>query len=105
MRKVTNQAVNAFVNKQNFKNANTQVIVNGKNVEYRLYGHLIAERVGDKRLYVDNCGYFTNTTKERLNGLPGVSIQQVKGKWYLNDKEWDGTRTCINSDYKFLLNN
>jgi hypothetical protein len=30
------------------------------------------------------------TTKERLNGLTGISIQQVRGNWFLNGRAWDG---------------
>lgn len=40
-------------------------------------------------------GFFTNTTKERLNALPGVNIVQKLGKWYLNGVLWDGTLTNI----------
>ena len=36
------------------------------------------------------CGWNTATTKERLNALPDVSIQQVRGEWFLNGREWDG---------------
>lgn len=40
---------------------------------------------------MDNyAGYATVTTKERLNALEGVGIQQKKGKWYLNGVEWNG---------------
>ena len=46
-------------------------------------------------IYVTNAGWFSHTTKERLNGIPGVSVYQNKGKWYLNDNEWDGTWTQI----------
>lgn len=35
-------------------------------------------------------GWATPPTKERLNALDGVSIQQKKGKWYLNGVEWSG---------------
>ena len=41
-------------------------------------------------LSITNCGWETATTKERLNALPNVRIQQKKGIWYLNDVEWDG---------------
>ena len=46
-------------------------------------------------IYVTNAGWFSNTTKERLNGIPGVRVYQKKGKWYLNDKEWDGAWQAI----------
>ena len=37
-----------------------------------------------------NCGWFSNTTKERLNGLPNVNIYQKNFEWFLNGKKWDG---------------
>ena len=46
--------------------------------------------INTKKVFVmgfDHQGYKTNTTKERLNGIPGVCIQQKKGVWYLNGKE------------------
>ena len=36
---------------------------------------------------INHQGYKINSTKERLNGIPGVCIQQKKGIWYLNGKE------------------
>lgn len=47
-------------------------------------------------LEITNAGWATNTTKERLNGIPGVSISQRKGIWYLNGKEWGGKFIKIN---------
>ena len=46
-------------------------------------------RVGN-RLQITTAGWNTVTTRERLNGLPNVSVIQRKGKLYLNGKEWDG---------------
>ena len=60
----------------------------------KLHGNLIARKhtnnYGDVDLYISACGWLTPTTKERLNGIDGVSIYQRKGKWYLNGKEWGG---------------
>lgn len=94
MRKITNNAVNAFNSCGNFRQSNTTVTTNGNITKMYLYDHLIAWKTG-KKLYIDNCGYFTNTTKERLNGLPGVFICQKKGIWCLNGKQWNGTRKLI----------
>lgn len=93
MRKVTNNVVNAFLANRDFKSGNDQVLVinNGKCVQMLLHSHPIAEKK-DNKLFINNCGYFTNVTKERLNGLPNVHIQQKKGVWYLNGKEWNGER-------------
>jgi len=41
-------------------------------------------------LSVSNAGWASNTTKERLNGLPGVRVNQKNWNWYLNGQEWDG---------------
>jgi hypothetical protein len=54
-----------------------------------LHGNKIAEKRSDG-LYVSNAGWQSNTTKERLNALPNVSIQQKKGIWHLNGEMWAG---------------
>ena len=59
-----------------------------------LHGNLIAQRT-PLATTITNCGWFTRTTKERLNGLGGVDIVQMKGVWYLNGKEWDGENIII----------
>jgi len=91
MRKVTQNTVNAFLNNQSYAEGNTSVSPsNGANYLY-LHGHIIA--IKDKStgsLKITSAGWKTNTTKERLNALPNVKIQQKKGKWYLNGDEWDG---------------
>ena len=68
MRKITTQAVEAFKNGVEFASGNTSVIVEGKNVKLTLWGHIVAKR-DSKRVWVSHCGYDTNTTKERLNGV------------------------------------
>jgi hypothetical protein len=60
-----------------------------------LFDNIIAEHREDG-LYVSNAGWFSKTTKERLNGLTGVRIYQSKKKWYLNGNEWDGEWTKVN---------
>jgi hypothetical protein len=54
-----------------------------------LFENKIAEHREDG-LYISNAGWFSRTTKERLSGLPNVTIYQKKKKWYLNGEEWDG---------------
>lgn len=92
MRQITRQAVRAFENGLKFASGNTYVRVERQNVSLYLHGNLIAFRLlGDRNsLRIQNCGWFSNTTKERLNGLTGVSICQKAGEWYLNGKKWDG---------------
>jgi hypothetical protein len=58
----------------------------------KLHGNAIAYRYNDpeQTLSITNCGWQTNTTKERLNSIPGVNIYQKAGIWFLNGEEWDG---------------
>ena len=90
MRKITNQAVEAFIKGHTFNGDNTKVSTCAGGIS-RMYLHnnLIAEKFNND-IKVTSCGWNTNTTKERLNGIPGVNISQVKNVWYLNGKEWDG---------------
>lgn len=90
-RKITQQAVNAFLANQSFNSGNTKVSpANNDNYLY-LHGSIIAIRNKVTGLIrITNAGWFSNTTKERLNGLPGVSLRQKAGVWYLNGKQWDG---------------
>lgn len=97
MRKVTNNAVNAFLAGRNFSEGNTTVCDYNSYTVLLLHGNKIAEleysgagKDFKRTLLIRNCGWFSNTTKERLNALPGVSISQKKGIWYLNGKEWNG---------------
>jgi hypothetical protein len=62
-----------------------------------LFNNKIAEH-RDDGLYITNAGWFSLTTKERLNGLPDVSIRQSKKKWYLNGNEWDGSWIKVNDN-------
>lgn len=91
MRKITIKSASAFENNENFKESNTEVITDGHTTILSLFGHKIAFKdTSTNELRITNCGYKTNTTKERLNGLSGVSINQKKGTWYLNGVEWNG---------------
>lgn len=90
MRKVTRDIVRAFLNgeKRTIGNSSTcgQVLY--------LHGNAIARKQKDG-LSISACGWKTSTTKERLNGIPGVSIQQKAGQWYLNEAKWNGAPTFI----------
>ena len=98
MRQITQQSVNAFLNAQKFNRQNMQVEVLPNVTILKLHNNAIAYRYNDpeKTLTISNCGWFTPTTKERLNALPNVSIQQKSFKWYLNGEEWDGSKIDIN---------
>lgn len=92
MRTITENAIEKFLNAESFKSSNTIVEVLPNVTILKLFGNAIAYRYNDpeKTLSITNCGYNTATTKERLNGIPNVHIVQNKGKWFLNEVEWDG---------------
>ena len=94
MRKITKEAAHAFLRGEKFKLGNTKVTVDGEVVKLWLHGNCIAQKT-PLAYTITNCGWFTSTTKERLNGLDRVSIVQKKGKWFLNNKEWDGEDTIL----------
>lgn len=92
MRKITKISVNAFLNAQEFKSKNTTVVVNENVTILKLHDNPIAYKYNDPNntISITNAGWFSNTTKERLNGLKNVNICQKTGKWYLNGVLWDG---------------
>lgn len=98
MRKVTSQAVRAFTQHRPFSSKNTKVVISSEGeARLILFGNLIA-RDGRDGFWISNQGYFTLTTKERLNGLLstyGIAINQVRGDWFVNGHEWDGTWTQV----------
>lgn len=104
MRQITTDSINAFMAGQPFKKANMEVkvVATEKGVpcllHLKLHGNTIAIRNTNQRtekLQITNCGWESTTTKERLNALPNVSIQQKNFIWYLNGKQWDGSLTTI----------
>ncbi len=99
MRKITKKSVEAFLNTVPFSESNTEVKVLPNVTILSLFGNDIAYRYNDPNntLSITNCGYYTATTKERLNGLPNVSIRQSNGKWFLNNKEWNGELIDVES--------
>tara|TARA_R100001015_G_C4590814_1_gene146315 strand:+ start:443 stop:742 length:300 start_codon:yes stop_codon:yes gene_type:complete len=92
MRKITQEACFAFeyAYADNFNKSNTRVVrSNEVAAEMYLHGNLIAYS-NETGIYISNAGYKTNTTKERLNGLTGVHIEQKDFVWYLNGEAWNG---------------
>ena len=92
MKKITRDSVDAFMNARPFRKDNTEVTVLDNLTILKLFGNEIAYRYNDpeRTLSITNAGWFSNTTKEWLNGIPNVRIHQKNFNWYLNDKEWDG---------------
>ena len=92
MRQITTKITDAFIQGEEKKISNTHT--DGQSLW--LFNNKIAEHREDG-LYITNAGWKSNTTKERLNGLPDVSISQKKGEWYLNGNLWDGAWTRVNT--------
>lgn len=106
MRKVTKDIINAFYNHTQRTISNSWVVTNdyvrpqnanpnAKATTLFLHGHAIAQLI-DNELWITSANWETKTTKERLNGLAGVSIYQEKFQWYLNKKPWDGRWVNMN---------
>lgn len=104
MRKITQDAVAAFLSGDEFSRDNTRVevrpfkLASEPSVILVLHGNPIAayvESVGISALQVCDGNHQTRTTKERLNGLPGVRVHQKAGQWYLNGVAWDGYWTHV----------
>lgn len=92
MRKITKESIDAFLNAKKFKKSNTEVRVLPNVTVLILFDNEIAYKYNDPQntLMITDAGWQTNTTKERLNGLPNVSIHQKNRQWYLNGEKWDG---------------
>jgi len=93
MRKITKEAVTAFLNGVPYKKSNTEVkIIDDKRKQLILFGWTIAF-TDSNGLYISDCGYRTMTTKERLNGLlrelgiTGIWQKTIDGykHWYWAD--------------------
>lgn len=101
MRQITEKSIDAFLNAKPFKRDNTEVVVLPNVTILKLFDNEIAYLYNDpeRTLSITNCGWFTPTTKERLNGIPRVSISQKKGEWYLNGTLWDGKLIDVAANY------
>ena len=85
MRQVTIEIVKAFVDNSNKRISNSEVVSNGEFTKLYLFGNLIARKeIATGKTEVSMAGYPSLTTRERLNGLPGVNVYQKQGKQYLN---------------------
>jgi hypothetical protein len=96
MRKITEESINAFYANKRFKKRNMEVYVGEFSTQLRLHGHTIAILNDNRVLEITTCGYNTNTTRDRLSALKGVTVRTKLGQLYLNGKEWDGKLIKIN---------
>lgn len=95
MRKITEEAVSAFLDKKPFRKSNMKVEDAGGIFKLKLHGNTIATIDEMNMLSISNAGWTSNTTKERLNGLPNVHIKQKNWSWFLNGNEWGGEWTRV----------
>ena len=81
MRQITEESVEAFMSATPFNKGNMNVEVMPNVTILSLFGNEIAYKYNDPQntLSITNCGWKTNTTKDRLNALPNVSICQSSG--------------------------
>jgi len=99
MRQITKQSIEAFLNKGKLSKKNMNVFFDRYDYKSRMLLHNNCIATYDHQediLTISNCGWFSNTTKERLNALPNVDIRQKNFKWYLNGREWNGQKININ---------
>lgn len=105
MRQITKDSINAFYNKGTLNKQNMNVFFDRYDYKSRMLLHDNCIATFDHQesiLSISNCGWFTPTTKERLNALPNVSIQQKNFVWYLNGSEWDGNKITIKNTYSTI---
>ena len=105
MRKITQESRDAFIAGKPFRKDNMEVAVRPwqdqkhDSVILLLYGNPIARyNAGDRKLttlQVCDGNHQAVTTKDRLNSLPGVRVNSVKERWFLNDQLWDGCWTYV----------
>ena len=91
MRKITREIVAAFMNRE------AKTIGNSRTDKTTLYlhGNAIAKHCLDGSMKITTAGWNTPTTRERLNGIPGVSTWVRRGQLYLNGERWDGKWTEV----------
>lgn len=90
MRKITQNAVNAFYVGRKFSDANTLVTVTNNEVSMFLHGNCIAKRaINSYKVFICDAGWMTVTTKDRLNGILDVygknRIYQKNFEWFWKD--------------------
>lgn len=96
MRQITKNSINAFLNRKTFTRQNMKVTEFNNKFYLKLHDNIVAVLHEDNALQITNAGWFSNTTKERLNGLPNVNIYQKNFIWYLNGQKWDGNLITVN---------
>ena len=91
MRKIERQMLQAIVDERShWSKDNTRVESTDGISSVYLHGHKIAEyeHRKDGTLYVNNCGYATNTTKSRLNALIDFVCDPTKNGIFQRNWDW-----------------
>lgn len=98
MRKISHDSVSRFLSGRAYRNGN---VVTAKGF-YMLHGNTIASMDEHGTVFLRDCGWRTNVTKERLNAILELAgspfrIIQRKHVWYIEDtrdwslREWTGS--------------
>ncbi len=97
MKEVTKDSLKAFFSSKSFRKSNMEIIVQNDKTIMTLFGNEIAYiyHNAEKTLKIRNAGWFSETTKERLNALPNVHISQKSYNWFLNGSKWDGSTITV----------
>ena len=91
MRKITEEAIEAFMNNKRFKKKNTEVYKGEFTTLLILFGNTIAYHHQDSGdIEITTCGWKSRTTIERLSGIPGVYLRRFKNELYLDNRKWNG---------------
>jgi len=108
MRQITQLAVEKLFSKENLSKGNTTIEAGYGCARMYLHGNEIATLINDV-LLIDTCGWFSNTTKERLNGvldhIGKERIYQKNFNWFLMGKKWNGKEVRIKkNDWEYVRN-
>ena len=90
MRAISIKTANALLNYKNTKTSNTIVWQDSEGSHMSLFGNEIAWVTLDGSLYITDCGWVTNTTRDRLAAILRLPLNIRKGAWVLNGEPWDG---------------
>lgn len=78
MKIITNESIEIFYNRGNLKKGNMKVVSDETLTTMYLHNNAIARLSLAGQLMISNAGWYSNTTRERLNGLKGVHVKQKK---------------------------
>ena len=103
MRKIELNMIKAVANQRNFKSGNTQVLSypDHQAAEIRLHDNVIGVISHGKYLTLSSAGWYTPTTKSRINALlnglcAGVHVFQKAGEWFIRDNQTGETTEFYN---------